>query len=269
MLNAIKIAIISLVLTLFSCTSQRVNSPKIGNDFKEKEKQLTSIYSQLNTYFRGNYDSLSYYSNLFSKEFKQFIAENPSTIAYPFDSLKSNHSCNIVTAADGKFRIYSWDTWLGGTMHFYENIYQYNTIDGVKVRYNEGKEGDPNSYYSHIYYVVKGDTTFYLSLSNGVFSTSQMNQTIENFTINNGELVDTTNLFKTSSRGYPSIGFSYNFFSVMDREERPLRLIVVDEKNRRVLIPIVIGEGEVTNRFIVYQWDGNQFVHRFTDKEER
>ena len=38
---------------------------------------------------------------------------------------------DIVTTDDGLLRIYSWDTWLGGTMHQFENLFQFKCGDKI------------------------------------------------------------------------------------------------------------------------------------------
>lgn len=252
-----------------ACSKKVVGTKSNVKSLWQSEQQLVGLNEKMTTYFRGNFDSLSFYSNRFGSELKQLINENPQSLSYAFDSLQSAGACQIATSQDGRFRIYSWDTWLGGTMHFYDNIFQYKTDKGVITFKNTKVEGEPSGYYSEIYDRKRGEEMFYLAISNGVLSTSDRSQTIKNYCVVSNQLVDSTKLFHTSIMDYESIGFGYNFFSVADREERPLKLIVVDEDNTRVLIPIVLGEGEVSNRFIVYKWDGKQFVHRFTEKEER
>lgn len=258
-----------LMVLIAACSQKLVSTQTKGDNFQQKEQQLLLVHQKVESYFRGNFDSLTYYSNIFADNLKQLVTKNPQTLGYTFDSLQAKGACQIVTSQDGKFRIYSWDTWLGGTMHFYDNIFQYQTDSGVVTFVNAKEEGEPSGYYSDIYDRKRGDEMFYLAISNGILSTSDRSQTIKNYCVLNDQLIDSTKLFNTSILDYKSIGFGYNFFSVADREERPIKLIDVDEDNSRVLIPIVLGEGEVSNRFIVYKWDGKQFVHRFTEKEER
>src|SRR6516162_6778674 len=94
---------------------------------KEIEKDLSDTYSKIFPFYYGNHDSLDFYSSLFSDKMHKYIGEYPSTLNYPFQSLIDSNDCTIVTSKDRLFRIYSWDTWLGGTMHFFENIYQYGS----------------------------------------------------------------------------------------------------------------------------------------------
>ncbi len=61
------------------------------------------------------------------------------------------------------------------------------------------------------------------------------------------------------------VGFEYNFFSVVDRKERPIKLILYDKTTKTLKIPVVIEDeefqnGRVTNKFISYKFDGTYFV---------
>jgi hypothetical protein len=72
-------------------------------------------------------------------------------------------------------------------------------------------------------------------------------------------------LIKTASGLTDSLGFSYNFFSVVERRERPVKLISFDKKTNTLKIPVVIEDkefsnGRVTNRFISYRFNGTYFV---------
>ena len=110
-----------LILTLFFV---RPNSYGQTNSFDKADKELTALYAKIFPFYYGNIDSLNYYSNLFSVRFTTFIKNNPATINYKFKSLTDSNACHIVTSTDGLLRIYSWDTWLGGTMHDFNNIFQ-------------------------------------------------------------------------------------------------------------------------------------------------
>lgn len=71
----------------------------------------------------------------FAKKLKSYCEKVPATLSYPFSMLVKEH-LDISTSTDGQLRIYSWDTWSGGTMHFFENVMQYKTggtIDDGKL----------------------------------------------------------------------------------------------------------------------------------------
>jgi len=53
--------------------------------------------------------------------------------------------------------------------------------------------------------------------------------------------------------------FEFDFFSVIDKSERPVKLIYYDKDKKTLRIPVVLDKGVVTNRFITYQFTGRYF----------
>jgi len=249
-----------LLFMLAACSPKLAPKSKIVNKMQLQEQQLVHLHEKMISFYPGSYDSLSFYSAAFSTSIKKMVLENPESITYPFDSLQKR-GCTVTTSQDKTFRIYSWDTWLGGTMHFFDNIYQYTLDSTVKTQLNTNVEEESNSYYSEIYDLNSDGKRFYLAIGNSIFSTKDMNQTIRNFEVKAEGLSEDFEIFDTPAKDYSKISVNYNFFSVVDRPERPLKLILVDEDNKRVRIPVVVENGEVTNRFIIYKWNGNQFVY--------
>lgn len=253
-----------LIFMLAACSSKLGTNGKVINRLEEEEKKLVALNEKMLSFYMGNYDSLSYYSDSFSNAFKACISNHPESITYPFNSLRKSELI-IATSQDKTFRIYSWDTWLGGTMHFFDNIYQYGHGESVYTKLNTDEESEPNSYFSEIYDLDIEGKRIYLAISNAIFSTKDMNQTIRNFEVVEGALSEDFEIFDTPAKDYAQISINYNLFSIVDRPEQPLKLIVVDEDNKRVRIPVVVDNGKVTNRFIVYKWNGSQFVYSFIE----
>ena len=249
-----------LIFMLAACSPKMAPKSKVVNKMQLQEQQLVHLQEKMISFYPGNYDSLSFYSAAFSTSIKKMVLENPESLTYPFDSLRKS-GCTIATSQDKTFRIYSWDTRLGGTMHFFDNIYQYKLNDSVKTQLNRNVEGEPNSYFSEIYDLDMEGKRIYLAISNAIFSTKDMNQNIRNFEVVEGALSEDFEIFDTPVKDYSEISINYNLISVVDRPEQPLKLILVDEDNKRVRIPVVVDNGEVTNRFIVYKWNGSQFVY--------
>ncbi|MDB5153517.1 MAG: hypothetical protein JWR54_2268 [Mucilaginibacter sp.] len=87
-------------------------------------------------------DSLEKANNVFAKKLKVYIQKYPATVTYPFNSLVKEH-LEISSSTDGLFRIYSWDTETGGTMHFFENVMQYKSGTPINAVIDTPKsEGD-------------------------------------------------------------------------------------------------------------------------------
>ena len=233
---------------------------------KDIEKDLVQVSSKIFPFYYSNQDSLEFYSNLFTDKISSYITKFPSTLDYPFQSLIDSNSCSIVTSADGKFRIYSWDTWLGGTMHFFKNIIQFKLGDKVYCKKIDCGEDCPSGFYSQIFTLTAESKTYYLAINNSIYSTKDASQSIKVFAIENNSLNDTLQLFKTKTELLNIIDVNFDFFSVVNRPERPLRLIKYDAEKKIVYIPIVTENGKVTDRFILYQFNGQYLEHILTQK---
>jgi len=57
-----------------------------------------------------------------------------------------------------------------------------------------------------------------------------------------------------------TIDVNFDFFSVVDRPERPLALITYDEKEKAIRIPLVDQKERVTGKRLVYKLKGDYFV---------
>ncbi|QMW06171.1 hypothetical protein [Spirosoma foliorum] len=223
-----------------------------------KENELVSLYAKL----KGDPDQIDKNATRFANELAAVLKANPATLTYPFKKLTDKIFCFTQTSADGKFRVYSWDTESGGTMHFFNQIYQWS--DNSKVftkvlKYSEEEGGDAGYFCSKIYTVTIKNKNYYLVISNGVYSTKDASQSISVFTIDNEKLNDTVELFKTKTSTLNRIDVGFDFFSVVDRPERPLELITYDDKRKIVYIPVVDDQGKVSKRNILYQLKGSYF----------
>ncbi len=186
-------------------------------------------------------------------------------LAYSFAKF-SDHAY-VVTSRDKHLRIYSWDLESGGTMHNYDNVFQYKAKSGKIYTWSRtpSSEEDAGSFYHQLFQADTASGTIYLGVSTWIGSTSMAGQTISAYQIN-GEKLDTSpKVIKTRTGVTNSVGFGFDFFSVVDRPERPVRLFSYDESKKSFRFPVVIEDrktpqGRVTNRFITYRFDGKYFV---------
>jgi predicted nucleotidyltransferase component of viral defense system len=72
-------------------------------------------------------------------------------------------------------------------------------------------------------------------------------------------LNDDVKIIKTQSGLRNKINYSYDFFSVVDIpfEKRPT--ITFDATTKTISIPLVAANGKVTNKFIIYNFNGQYF----------
>lgn len=230
-----------------------------NNELVMQEDNLIQLSQKLSTFINVNFDSVSLYSSRFEDEMTNLIEQNPSTLAYSFRRLIDSNFCNVTTSVDGNFRMYSWDTWTGGTMHFFKTIYQWRANGKVFFKTPYFEEGDPGSFCSKIFTVAIAGKPNYLAITNSRFSTKDLMQSISAFRIDANKLNDNIELFKTKTKSLNAINVNFDFFSVVDRTERPLELITYDEKRVVIYIPLVNENFQVTDKHILYQLKGNHF----------
>lgn len=255
---------ITFIIFLFLTTklfSQALTVEQIESDLHNSYSKLLSFRLSDNI----EWDSIENQNNIFNNKINLYFSEYPKTLTFPFDSLLKDNF-DIVTSKDKMFRIYSWDTWMGGTMHYFNNIYQYKIGETVLSEFYDYDNGGPSCFYSQIYTLKANRKTYYLAISNRILSTKDATQSIQVFTIENNALNDSVQLIKTKNGLISSIDINFDFFSVVDRPERPLKLIKYDNDSKVIYIPIVYENGKVTDRFILYKFTGQYFEHIETQK---
>lgn len=233
------------------------------------ERELVAAIKEIQKYsvYAGAYDEekLPKAQDAFAEKLLKYT-KIPATLNYKFAAL--GESMYIATSEDGKFRIYSWDLEDGGTMHDFARVYQYQAADGkVYSKTDEPveEEDGAGSFVTDIFTLDTSSGKVYIVCSTFIGSTMDNYQSAGLYKIKDGKLNEKVKLIKTKSGLTESLGFEYNFFSVVDRKERPVRLISFDKKTKTLRIPVVIEDkefpnGRVTNKFISYQFNGTYFV---------
>ncbi|MGG9963722.1 hypothetical protein [Ferruginibacter sp. SUN106] len=205
-------------------------------------------------------DSIAAVNEIFLAKLLKYTAANPSTITYPFKALQKE-GVNIATSDDGLFRIYSWNTFMGGTAHDFDVVYQYKSNNKVFSKAPDYiyEEGDFGASYSAIHTVKAVNKTYYLGVSLATFSSKDCYQAINAFTIENNSLNDSVQIIKTKTGLKNELGFEFNFFLLEGHNERPLQLVYYDKVKKILKIPVVIEAGKVTSKFIMYKFTGKYF----------
>ena len=192
------------------------------------------------------------------------LGRAPATIEYLFPKLKGK--MYVVTSKDGRLRIYSWDRETGGTMHDFDSVYQYRGDSGKVYTWADTREEDSGGvFYHEIFQVDTRSKPIYLTISTFIGSTSFAGQNVDAVRIL-GERLDTkAKVFRTAKGTTHTIGFPFDFFSVVDRPERPVMLFKYDAIKRQLSFPVVIEDdatpqGRVTEKMITYRFKGYAFV---------
>jgi hypothetical protein len=190
----------------------------------------------------------------------------PTLLKYDFPRLAGK--MQIVTSEDGKLRSYSWDDQEGGSGRLFETVYQYLDGSGKAHTWSVPADGEGvvcSGFVNQIFQIDVPQGRLYLLNSTTACSTSLAEQDLSLFKIEGAKLNSNLKLIKTKSGLTNSISFEYDFFSVVDHPERPVKLVFVDKKNREFRFPIVISDdkmpqGRVTDKYIRYRFNGKYFV---------
>jgi hypothetical protein len=172
----------------------------------------------------------------------------------------------VATSKDGRLRIYSWDMQTGGTMHDHAAVIQYRGKSGrIYAIANGDDEDSGGSFCTDIFQVSSASGPIYLAASTFIASSSLNGQSITSMRITGDKLERNAKVIRTRSGLQSTVDFAYDFFSVVDRPERPIRLFSFNEARKEFRFPVVIEDkrtpqGRVTNRYITYRFDGKYFV---------
>lgn len=240
-----------------------------GQDINKIETKLSKAFFKIQYWkFYDNgktvesYDSLEKANDQFEKLLLNLTSKNPQTLNYKFKSLIDS-GLTISTSADGNFRIYNWDTWTGGTMHIYKNVYQYKASNKVfsKTLNNEkNNDGDPDCLYYEINQVTSNNKNFYLAFSSARLSSGLSYQNIKVFSIDSNKLNDNAKLIKTRTGIKNQLGYEVDLTSSANRDrEVPNFDIEYDKINKVISIPVILDNNEVTNKKIRYKFNGTYF----------
>ncbi|MEG0852130.1 MAG: hypothetical protein RSH24_19825 [Flavobacterium sp.] len=230
-------------------------------DLSAEENKLLKIHNDISSAMGNmrNDSLLAVSSKQFTDSLTYLIKNNNSTLNYPFEKLQKENALKMVTSADKKLRVYSWDNNSGGTMRFFNQIYQFNANGNITV--NESlASNDSQAYFSKIYTVQnKNNESIYLVISNSILSNKYSVQHINAYKIGTENLQNFA-VFKTKTNTLDKISVEYDFFSVVDRPERPVELITYE--NNILKIALVDDKQNVTSKNLIYEWNGDVFLYK-------
>jgi len=218
---------------------------KINNWYQQRDKDTTGAWG----------DSLQSANDVFGKKLQYYTNKYLPTI-YSLNNLEPL-GVDINTSADEMFRIYSWDTWTGGTMHYFENVMQYKVGNRTYSILDTASAESQN--YVFPYYklhTLKVDNhNYYLAIYYGVFSGKDRGQGIRIFTINQGKLED-AKLIKTQSGLHNKLYYDFDGFTGNSKVNEN---ILYNEATRTISLPVVLDNGKLTAKRILYKFTGQYF----------
>lgn len=242
-----------------------------SQDIKHIEQKLAAAFDKI-TYWQfyvphgdlARCDSLEKANRNFRKLLLKYTAANPQTLTYNFTNLVDS-GLDITTSEDGLFRIYSWDTWTGGTMHIFENVFQYKANGKVFSRAScnnsDNEFSEPGCFYTQINDIVTDSQTYYVTQSHSRWSTGLTYHNIQVFSIDSLHLNDKAKLIKTKTGIRSQLGYEVDLTASSNRGRRdiPEFYIEYDKSNKIIAIPLILGDSRVTSRKIRYQFTGQYF----------
>lgn len=253
----------ALLVVFFTCAF-----PAFGQNANAVEKQILEHLEKLSK-FAGHRSSDSQGAVDAENDAIRSLLLKSGTrrdiLKYAFPALSKEMI--IATSPDGKLRTYSWDAESGGSASWYETVFQFISSDGKLrtwvPRYPEGEVCPP--FYSQIFQMDVPGGRIYLLNSTSLCSTSLSVQDISVVRIDARRLGSGVKLIRTGRGVTDTIRFAYDFFSVVDHPERPVKLVFFNAAKKEFRFPVVIEDdktpqGRVTDKFITYRFNGKYFV---------
>jgi hypothetical protein len=227
---------------------------------------LDKLHSHSNYFGDANDDSLSLYNNELSRYLLTVLEKQPLTLQAKFGRI-NKVSMDIATSSDKKFRIYSWGTQDGGTMQGFNSVFQFQSGKFVHTEilyadtFKDGEWLGPGLFYPKIYTIqAQNNKTYYMAIRNGIYSSKDVSTGIKAFTIENDRINDSIKIFKTAKNILNSIDCEYDYFSnYNDKTAKENYLLHLSDDNHTLFVPLIDGE-KMTGRFLIYKFDGYNFI---------
>lgn len=251
---------ITLIAFLFSIKAMG------QKELEHLEKQLVKSFikieywSKVRSDLKG--DSLLQANKRFTQQLLRATSTEPQTFNYGFPMLKEL-GMQIVSSSDDKLRIYSWNTQIGGTVKYFEVVYQYKTLDTMASTLLVPQKTylDPKCYFTDIHILSEGDTTYYMGVFQKIQSTNDQYHGVQVFHIDENGLQYSAKLFETPKGLSSNFGFEFDYLSVLEfgNSEKIVKLIEYDPIQRRFILPFVHENGNITDKKIFYPYNGQYF----------
>ena len=238
--------------------------PKLnwGSNLLQIEQELGLKFKQLKICKKENkIDSIIKINKDISKTLLTLFKENLESLTYDFPQLK-DYEFYIATSPDKEFRIYSWNTLSNDTINKFENIYQWYQYDTLRAKLKFHQVNENTGYYSYIYKLTDELNSFYI----GYFhSTSKDKKSLQAFHTIDYERESFQSKFKkikTKSGNTHSISIIFDYPNLSEIEEQSLKLIKYNTEEQSFKFPIILKNGIVSNKYIVYLYDGDYFIRQ-------
>lgn len=208
------------------------------------------------------YDSLTHIND----ELYDYMLKVCSTMPQLLKAKLNIDEMAIVTSEDQKLRIYSWDTYMGGTMHYYNAIAQYATVTGsqaIDINHLPKKEenSEPGAVYNSVYTIKQKDgKTYYLLTYRGTFSNIVAGAGIKAVSIADDNLLS-VDVFQATNKTLNDINYNYDLSSNYNYDNGGEYYVIhLSKNNKKLYIPLVDGD-QMTGKWLVYVFNGYKFIY--------
>jgi hypothetical protein len=251
------------VKTLLFIISFLVSATSFAQSPKAIEADLLRSFDKIDYWDQKRsdinaYDSLEKANEVFAKKLKLYTAKYPATLHQSF-SLLIKAGLKIVTSPDSVFRIYCWDTSLGGTMRMYQNLAQYKSGANTSSMYIVTDKGGYEPFYSNLYTIKTSTQTYYLGINTGILSSAYITQQAKIFAIEQGKLNINAKLIKTNTGLHNSLNVDSDLSSGVNKDVDKQPELTFDPQTQTIQIPLIAANGKVTGKFITYKFTGQYF----------
>ena len=236
------------------------------NDFsslKAQELALLDLYEKSIQCMGSMECDVNFLDQQLAIKMSEMIKNNKKTFDYDFDKLKKAGLLEIYSSDDHQLKIYSWHKMPYTSMVSTYTIFQYKT--GAKIYTSFEKDSNLNikdavSKIEHIHTFNSGQKTYYFLIKNSILSSNEFVQSIEITELRNNTFHRKIPLFKTKTKVFGSIDFTFLRSSINDARN-PYQLIQIDSNSKSIRIPVVDEQLQVKKSYLKYVWNGHYFKY--------
>lgn len=251
------------------------------NNLPSLEKQLCFIQDTLYT-LRQNYpytndDYCDSLQNRFSILLEELCAADKG-MKYDFRELrKKERQFTMAVSTDGDMRVFSQNTYFGGSMPLFASYIQYKDKEHTYF-FNINNDNDMGVCYDTIYSIQASDKRYYLLSGTSQIATAYPLAVMKAVSFANGELKKET-IFVSGNQQKDYLSISYRFAE--DNIDARLFIgnnftfprIVYLGKQKEILKPVVVKDKDdteyVSGEIEVYKLERSKYEIKFISNNER
>lgn len=231
-----------------------INKSNSQTDFDIIDNEIASTYNEILTAEDAEQTYL-----MFKTKFLKAL-EDQASFNYDFPTTQQK-GITLLKSRDNKVKVYSWDTNLGGTMHFFAAAIQVKDSDSTKTTWYEVENAEIDEYipsYTAIDMIEQDDKTIYLLSYRYIVSNKQVIDGVEAYSIQGGVLKPHPVFKIKSEKAKTHIERTYDIF-----EEDEFRYYVTYDSTSKSVLEVLTDEFEKPiERMRVYSWHNGFFIEK-------